>query len=182
MSMTDHTEQMFAEELERMVTEMPLSKVRVAELARRCHTVPQTFYYHFHDKYELVAWICMRDYASAETVDGPYSPEMLEKVNESFESRRSFYARCFSEHSQNSIAEYMAEFSMALAENAMAAAGKTMTHRQVLAVRYHSHGIVGMFGDWLKGNSISTAELSELLYERTPEFLKDAFNAQWGQV
>lgn len=177
MPMKDRTKLMFADELERMVAEMPLSKVRVMELSRRCGTVPQTFYYHFHDKYELVAWMYLRDYTSTGVADEPYSPELLERVNDGFEGRRAFYARCFSERSQNSIAEYIAEFSMELAESTMTATGKTMTRRQELAVRYHVHGITGMFGEWLQSDSISTAELSELLYERTPDFLKDAFNA-----
>lgn len=174
--MKERTKQMFADELERMVAEMPLSKVRVQELCRRCETVPQTFYYHFHDKYELVAWMYMRDYGSAGTQSDPYSPETLERTNRAFEERKTFYRRCFTERAQNSIAEYMFETAVSLGGDAMARTGDKMTRRQELAVRYHCYGIVGMFGEWLKDDgSITTSELSDLLFERTPDFLKDAF-------
>lgn len=178
MTMKDRTKRMFADELERMVGEMPLSKVRVQELCRRCDTVPQTFYYHFHDKYELVAWMYLQDYGRAGTQTDTYSAETLERTNHAFEERRPFYRKCFNERVQNSIADYMFETSLKVAQNAMDAAGNQMTRRQELAVRYHCYGIVGMFGEWLKDDgSLTTSELSELLFERTPDFLKRAFDS-----
>ena len=61
MSMKDRTKAMFADELEKMLEEMPLEKVRVLDICRRCEATPPTFYYHFHDKYELVAWIFLKE-------------------------------------------------------------------------------------------------------------------------
>ena len=51
----NRTKKLFATELERMLTEMPLSKVRVKDLCERCGAQRQAFYYHFQDKYDLVA-------------------------------------------------------------------------------------------------------------------------------
>ena len=58
MQMKDRTKIMFAEELENMLKDIPLEKVRVAKLCERCGATPPTFYYYFHDKYELVACGC----------------------------------------------------------------------------------------------------------------------------
>lgn len=178
MALKDQTKELFATELELMVGEMPLSKVRVVELCHRCGTIPQTFYYHFHDKYELVAWMFQRDYAGTAIPSQGYSPHELERRTRGFEPRRLFYRKCFDERAQNSIAEYMAEFSMETAEQALQDAGlPPMAHEQALATRYHTYGIVGMMGEWFGENpDFSTAELTELLYDRTPDFLKEAFS------
>ena len=51
------TKGMFADELEAMMERMPLSKVRVRDLCERCGVERRVFYYHFKDKYDLVAWM-----------------------------------------------------------------------------------------------------------------------------
>lgn len=126
-----------------MVAQMPLSKVRVLELCRRCGTTPQAFYYHFHDKYELVARMYLQDSLSAGTQGERYSPQALERANRSFQKGRSFYRRYYSERVQNSIADYLFESAIEIGRAAMAKAGVVMTRGQELAVRYHCYGIVG---------------------------------------
>ncbi len=40
-----------------MLQEMPFDKITVSELVRRCNISPNTFYYHYHDIYDLLnAW------------------------------------------------------------------------------------------------------------------------------
>jgi len=58
----DRTKRLFAAELEAMLREMPLSRVRVNALCERCGAQRQAFYYHFRDKYDLVAWIFEQDF------------------------------------------------------------------------------------------------------------------------
>ena len=55
------TKGMFAEELEAMMTRMPLSKVRVADLCASCGVERRVFYYHFKDKYDLIVWIYIHE-------------------------------------------------------------------------------------------------------------------------
>lgn len=181
MQMRDRTKAMFAEELENMLREMPLSKVRVSRLCERCGATTPTFYYYFRDKYELVAWVFLRDYALA-TGDAAreYTPELLAEVNGRLEARKAFYQRCFEDKGQNNIDDYCFEFNMRTAAKAFAHAngGAAMTADQESAVRYHNYGVMGMFRDWLfDRGSMTSAKLSELLFERTPGFLKDAYGS-----
>ena len=180
MHMKDRTKAMFAEELEAMLSEMPLSKVRVSQLCKRCGATTPTFYYYFHDKYELVAWVFLRDYSQA-IGNGAreYTPELIGEVNDRFEARKRFYQRCFEDQGQNNIDDYCAEFNLRMAEDAYAHLhGRAMSAEQTNAVRYHNFGVMGMFRDWLfdKGG-MTSAEMSAFLYKRTPDFLKDAFSA-----
>lgn len=60
MTMQDRTKIMFAEQLETMLKTMPLDKIRIVDLCQQCGAAPPTFYYHFHDKYELVGMAIRR--------------------------------------------------------------------------------------------------------------------------
>lgn len=90
--MKDRTKIMFAEGLENMLKDMPLDKVRVAKLCERCGTTPPTFYYYFHDKYELVAWMFLQDFSLAVGDKPPkYSTDILNTVSRQLEKRKKSY-------------------------------------------------------------------------------------------
>ncbi len=48
------TESKFVEALKAMMEEVPLEEISVLALSKRCHVKRQTFYYHFHDIYDLL--------------------------------------------------------------------------------------------------------------------------------
>lgn len=51
------TEYRLAEALKNMMSEVPLDSISVTSLTRRCHVNRQTFYYHFHDIYDLLTLV-----------------------------------------------------------------------------------------------------------------------------
>jgi len=55
------TEHRLAEALKSMMAELPLEEISVAALARRCKVNRQTFYYHFHDIYDLLALVFLNE-------------------------------------------------------------------------------------------------------------------------
>lgn len=58
--MSVRTKQWIAETMKKLMTKKPLDKIRVTEICREAEIERPTFYYHFRDKYELVAWIFCR--------------------------------------------------------------------------------------------------------------------------
>ena len=178
MQMKDRTKIMFAETLEEMLQTMPLEKVRVAKLCERCGATTPTFYYYFHDKYELVAWMFLQDFAEEYGDKDPsYTPSRLNQTTMRMAKRRKFYQRAYDDSSQNSITKYMQSFNMRLSREAVLHhTGKELTEDQVFAVKYHIYGIIGMFREWLYGDSMTTEYLTAHLFERTPDFLKEAFS------
>ena len=81
---------------------------------------------------------------------------------------------------QNCIDEYCSDFNMRMAERAFSHAhdGAAMSAEQRSAVRYHNYGVMGMFRDWLFGRGpLTSAEMSSFLFERTPDFLKEAYGS-----
>ena len=177
MQMKDRTKIMFADTLEELLREMPLDKVRVAELCRRCGASAPTFYYYFHDKYELVAWMFLQDFAGAFAEQDPeYSPERMNQSTIRFADRRNFYQKALDDRSQNSISKYLIDFNLQISREAVKYySGNDLTADQEFAVKYHIYGVMGMFSEWLFGKEMSAEYLNTSLYERTPDFLREAF-------
>lgn len=55
------TEYRLAEALKDMMAEVPLDSISVTTLAKKCHVNRQTFYYHFHDIYDLLTLVFLNE-------------------------------------------------------------------------------------------------------------------------
>ena len=51
------TKALLAESLKELSKTKAVDKITIKELTKNCGLTPPTFYNHFHDKYELMAWI-----------------------------------------------------------------------------------------------------------------------------
>ena len=51
------SEHRLAEALREMMCEVPLDEISVAALTKKCHLNRQSFYYHFHDIYDLLTQV-----------------------------------------------------------------------------------------------------------------------------
>ncbi|MDO4620696.1 MAG: TetR/AcrR family transcriptional regulator C-terminal domain-containing protein [Lachnospiraceae bacterium] len=176
--MKDRTKYLYAEHLTEMLKEKTFDKIRVTELVKRSGTTPPTFYYHFKDKYELVAWMYLRDFSDVVGYEeAEYSPERLARIMQKMEGKRAFYKKVFASDSQNSIANYIHNLALALAKDALQQAGaEKLTEEQELAIAYHNYGIQGLLREWvLSDKPVNTMTLATLMYHKTPDFLKESF-------
>ena len=57
----DITKKALADSLKELMSAKPLNKISVREVAEKCGLNRQTFYYHFHDVYELLEWTIDHD-------------------------------------------------------------------------------------------------------------------------
>ena len=55
------TEYKFAEALKTMMSEMPLDSISVTLLSKKCKLKRQTFYYHFHDIFDLLTLVFLNE-------------------------------------------------------------------------------------------------------------------------
>ncbi|MGM9940705.1 MAG: TetR/AcrR family transcriptional regulator [Bulleidia sp.] len=67
--MAKYTKQMLAESLYHVLDKKPLDRIRISDLTEECGVNRQTFYYHFHDIFELIEWIYVTE---AEKAIGPH--------------------------------------------------------------------------------------------------------------
>ena len=179
--MARDTKGMFADELESMMERMPLSKGRVGDLCARCGVERRVFYYHFKDKYDLVAWMFERDHMLAADGRAPYSEELYAEAHRRLWARREFYRRAFEEDSQNSIWRYLVQFSVQANEHALKAhlGVPALSHQLALEARHFAHGNIGCVVEWLRGGiEASPAQLAADMFACMPPELRAAYAAQ----
>lgn len=180
MALSRDTKGMFADELEAMMERMPLSKVRVRDLCERCGVERRVFYYHFKDKYDLVAWMFERDYSMAADGRAAYSRELFAAAHERLWLRRGFYRRAFEEDSQNSIWRYIVQFSVEANERIlkMHLGVPALSRKLALEARHFAYGNVGCVVEWLRGGiEASPAQLAADLFAFMPPDLRKAYAA-----
>ena len=172
------TKRMFAEVLEDMMSRIPLSKARVADLCSRCGVERRVFYYHFKDKYDLVAWMFEQDQLSAAESAAPYSEAFYEAAQRRLWERRRFYRRAFEEDSQNSIQRYLLQYSIEANEMALKRhlGVSVLSRDHAFQARHFAHGNVGCTVDWLRGAFEATPrQLAALMFSSIPDALRKAY-------
>ncbi len=104
------TKNTLATALKQLMTEKPFEKISVSDICDRCGMNRKSFYYHFHDKYDLVNWIFTTDFL--ETMD--FSAEkggwqlLLESCERLYEEG-AFYRDALQIKGQNSFHDYVLE-------------------------------------------------------------------------
>lgn len=162
-----------------LATEKSVDKITIQEIVDNCGYSPATFYRHFKDKYDLIAWeharsvskimdqICPGDYQWKNAV---YDGARLYKENK-------YYLMNLLKHTsgRDSFMRYMTEInSAALEKYILSSNGKRkLTHEEMMCVRMYCHGFVGLACEWILGQINTTLEeISEVYELSVPEPLK----------
>ena len=95
--------------LKKLVTEKPFEKISIGEICDLCNMNRKSFYYHFHDKYELVAWIFDNEFVNSIKV-GTHGNvwDTMASLCSYFYENRSFYKRILQINGQNCFTEHFA--------------------------------------------------------------------------
>ena len=59
--LTDMTKKMMSDSLKKLMVTKPLNKISIKEITDGCGVNRQTFYYHFHDIYDLLEWMYQQE-------------------------------------------------------------------------------------------------------------------------
>ena len=81
------TEHELAFALKTMMSEMPLDDISVTALTKRCHVNRKTFYYHFHDIFDLLAQVFLDE--KMEGIENTKDINQLMKVIFSYYSKNT---------------------------------------------------------------------------------------------
>jgi len=160
--MKDRTKAMFADALLTLLENKDLSKVRVLELCKLCGTDRQTFYYHFQDKYDLVAWIYERDLQET-FLENPHTPskEQIEFLLRRLEKRQFFYSKAFQDMTQNSLFHYMHTANCRITQSVAVerAGGRELTEKELFSIKFVSYAWVCSIAEWINNRCISAPEV-----------------------
>ena len=120
MLFKERTKSLFADALTRLLENKSLDKIRVLDMAKECGATPQTFYYHFHDKYELLAWMFLRDFMGFMGLSRiTLSAQRLTAMMQELEEKRGFYQKALPEELIPQVYPYVAAFMEQVTEKAL---------------------------------------------------------------
>ena len=175
----DRTKQLFADKIMQLAKNKPIKDIQIKELCVLCGVERTTFYYHFRDKYDLVAWIFKQNYieeaSRAETIN---DERMIREMFHRLSMQKEFFLNALQDSSQNNLREYMLAFSIGIEEKVLCEYYHTDSLNEELLYegRNYSFGCMGQTIDWLLGkNNLSAEKMAHYQYKFMPEELKNAF-------
>lgn len=169
------TEEILTESFREIAAQKDVRKVTINEIVSNCGLSPATFYRHFHDKYDLIAWMY-----------GQRCDEIFHRFDDSHHKReaivsawvnfcvenKDFLVNLFNNTSgYDSFLPKMAAKHVQLAENAIIArTGKdAVTEKDHLKICMYFYGLALFICNWLMGKiAASQDELIEMILETLP--------------
>lgn len=164
-----------------MSKEKEIEKIRVKDICQELGISKQTFYHYFKDKYDVIAWIFVKDmnqsHVDSERV---YTIDELIKSLEKIWERREFYRRALLIHGQNSLYDYIQAYDVKFCKECLKQFSgiREITEEHMFAIIHYSYGCLGYVLEWIDGkHHLTPAELAVLEFEYMPSFLKTIFNS-----
>ena len=157
-----------------MLVKKPIDKIRVTEICKEAEIERPTFYYHFKDKYDLMAWTIFHAAYGTDFLDIASAADALEQMKKDL----IFYKRAYEDHSQTPMWQYMLEYFVEkYTQIAKEKLGKDTLDTQVLySIRLYCYGTLGMTREWVLNDNITPARTAaHMMFEAMPECLKNIF-------
>ena len=171
--MAQITKLWIAEKMRELLKQKPLDKIRVTEICQAAGIERPTFYYHFRDKYDLMAWMFCHSAAETDVVSVESSAEAMRRMK----SDILFYRRAYEDASQNALWKYMHEYFVrrytALAKEKLGV--DVLDTQLAYSIRFYCMGAVGMTREWVLNDNITSAEtVVRMMFASMPEKLRAA--------
>ena len=166
-----------ADAMKRLMSKQSLDKIRVTQICKEAQIERPTFYYHFKDKYDLVAWIFLRAALETDVTSFEASVNAMNNMRKEV----LFYRRAYEDLSQNALWKYMLEYFVEQhAKKAEAILNTSVLDPQLLfSIRMYCYGSLGMSREWLLDDNITPAEtIVEMMFNSMPENLRNIYFRQ----
>ncbi len=172
--MAEITKMWIADKMQEIMKHKPISKIRVTEICRAAEIERPTFYYHFKDKYDLVAWMFYTEAYGTNIISVESAAAGMNKMKQQI----LFYKRAYEDASQNALWRYMLEyFAKRYTELAKEKLGTDILDSQLAySIRFYCMGAVGMTQEWVLNDNITSAEtVVQMMFNSMPENLHQIF-------
>lgn len=172
--MAERTKIWIADTMKKLMVKKPIEKIRVTEICKEARIERPTFYYHFQDKYDLVAWIFFYDALDTDILSIESAAAGMNRMRNDF----IFYKRAYEDNSQNPLWQYMLEYFVdKYSKAAMKCLNTDTLDSQVrYSIRLYCYGTVNMTREWLLSDNITPAEvIVEMMFKSMPDFLQKIY-------
>lgn len=172
--MSDRTKLWIADKMKSLMAKKSLDKIRVTEICREAQIERQTFYYHFRDKYDLVAWIFVHNSLDLDVIDVMSAALNISSMKQEY----LFYKRAYEDKSQNELWMYMHDyFVKQYSESAKKILGTDILDEQLrYSIRMYCYGAVWMSREWILNDNVTPAEtVIQMMFNTMPQSLRDIY-------
>ena len=152
--MSDLTRRAMADAVTELLKNRTLDHITIRDITDRCGLTRNTFYYHFHDVYELLSWIftdkteeIIRKYSS----DEDWEDGLLEMLNFLYEHRKMVlhtYESVSGEVLQNFVSNVMYRHVEVIVSIAASKADVSKDAVR-LAADFYTHAVIGAVLNWV---------------------------------
>ncbi len=173
-AMAEITKLWIADKMRELMRHKSIEKIRVTEICRAADIERPTFYYHFRDKYDLVAWIFYHEAYKTDVISVESASDSMKKMKNDI----IFYRRAYEDSSQDALWHYMVEYFVGrYTEIAKAKLGSdTLDAQTAFSIRLYCLGAVGITQEWvLKDNITSSETVVQMMFGSMPERLRTIF-------
>lgn len=166
-------EKALARSLKQLVVKMPFEKITIKQIADGAGVIRVTFYNHFQDKYDLLAWIVRREILDPVRIliANRMYREMLILIFGNLRQDREFYTRAIRIEGQNSFAEVVTDCAYSLMLDVFHERGAGSPHRahpwmkpENLA-RYYANSMSYVVLEWIRTGMVVPPEEMATIYE-----------------
>ncbi len=172
--MAERTKVWIANVMKELMKEKPVDQIRITELCRKAQIERPTFYYHFKDKQDVIAWIFCQEACQTKVIDRDSAARALIGMKKDL----AFYKRAYEDVSQNALWQYMLEyFSERYETEAKRILGTDVLDPQMsFSIRLYCYGCVGMTKEWALHDDKTSAESEvDMMYASMPEEMRSVF-------
>lgn len=185
--MASSTERALAESLKNLLSKKTLNKITVKDITDNCGVNRQTFYYHFHDVYDLMEWMFTQ--AAQEYISTGLSTEnwknVLMGVLDDLVGEKQFILNTYHSLNRRQLDQFMQRLIRpALVAYAAEAAEKNGAGREDIdfVADMCTYAIVGIITEWFaSGLTDKYREILEKLLIATNGILDFAFGNLSGK-
>lgn len=163
-----------ADKMKDLMKKKSINKIRITEICAAAEIERSTFYYHFKDKYDLVAWIFFQSADQTDIIDVHDAAAAMKQMKNDM----LFYKRAYEDTSQNALWQYMLEyFAKKYTLLAKELSGREILDTQLLfSIRLYCYGAVGMTKEWVLQDNLTSAEtVVEMMFASMPESLRTIY-------
>ncbi|MBQ8930357.1 MAG: TetR family transcriptional regulator [Oscillospiraceae bacterium] len=174
--MAEITKLWIADKMRELMKHKPIEKIRVTEICKAAEIERPTFYYHFKDKYDLVAWMFCTDAYGTDITSVASAAAGMNKMKREI----LFYKRAYEDTTQNALWRYMLEYFVnRYTDLAKEKLGTEILDTQLAySIRFYCMGSVGMTQEWVLHDNITSAEtVVQMMFASMPEVMRAVFFA-----
>ena len=170
--MAERTKIWIANKMKELMKHKSIEKIRITEICEAAEIERSTFYYHFQDKYELVAWIFFQAAYKTDVISIESAAQSMNHMKQDF----IFYKRAYEDNSQAPMWAYMLEYFVdrytRLVKEKLGT--DTLDTQTLFSIRLYCYGTLGMTREWLLNDNITPAETAvKMMFDSMPDSLKN---------